>query len=135
LPSQLIAERAWDSEGLWFESPLLRSGIALAGANTFLAGGSLPDEAEDGILTAEDVSALDFQGTELVVLSACETGVGQIHNGEGVLGLRQAFIVAGAKSVIMSLWKIGDSATQTLMTHFYREPLNGTGRSESLRRA
>jgi CHAT domain-containing protein/tetratricopeptide (TPR) repeat protein len=119
-----------------YENPLLRSGLALAGANTSLKGGSLPDEAEDGILTAEDVSGLDLLGTELVVLSACETGLGEIRTGEGVFGLRRAFMLAGAKTLVMSLWKVTDLATPILMERFYDNLLNkGLERDESLREA
>jgi CHAT domain-containing protein len=117
------------------ESPFLRSGLALAGANTWLDGGVLPAEAEDGILTAEDVSGMDLSGTELVTLSACETGLGSQHLGEGVLGLRRAFISAGARTVVMSLWQVPDDETQTLMTGFYRRILGGEGRAAALRKA
>jgi CHAT domain-containing protein len=105
--------------GPGMENPMLRSGVALAGANTFLRGGTLPDEAEDGLLTAEDVAGLDLLDTELVVLSACETGLGAVHIGEGVLGLRRAFIVAGARTLVMSLWKVPDLATAFLMDRLY----------------
>jgi CHAT domain-containing protein len=121
------------------ENPLLRSGLALAGANTFLEGeGDLPEEAEDGLLTAEDVTGMDLLATELVLLSACETGLGQVHIGEGVFGLRRAFVLAGAKTLVMSLWKVPDHHTQELMEDFYRrilEGLEGEPRAEALREA
>ncbi len=105
--------------GPGMENPMLRSGLALAGVNTFLRGAALPAEAEDGLLTAEDVAGLDLLDTELVVLSACETGLGAIHVGEGVFGLRRAFIVAGAKTLVLSLWKVPDLITTFLMERFY----------------
>lgn len=117
------------------ENPLLRSGLALAGVNTWLKEGSLPEEAEDGILTAEDVTGLDLLATELVVLSACETGIGEVRIGEGVFGLRRAFVLAGAKTLVMSLWKVPDKQTQELMEIFYQKILNGQPRSEALREA
>ena len=98
------------------ENPLLLSGLALAGANRRLAAG--PDE-DDGILTAEEVAALDLAGVEWAVLSACDTGVGQIKTGEGVFGLRRAFQVAGARAVIMSLWSVDDQATRAWMRALY----------------
>ncbi len=110
--------------GPGMENPMLRSGLALAGANTFLRGDPLPPDAEDGLLTAEDVSGLDLLDTELVVLSACDTGLGAVHAGEGVFGLRRAFIVAGAKTLVMSLWKVPDLATAFLMDRFYDNLLN-----------
>ena len=117
------------------ENPLLRSGLALAGANTWLAGGSLPAEAEDGMLTAEDVTAMNLLSTELVVLSACETGLGQVQAGEGVFGLRRAFVLAGAKTLVMSLWKVPDQQTQELMVIFYDGLLTGQSRVAALRQA
>lgn len=125
--AQLLGQR--------LENPLLRSGLALAGANTWDKGGSLPLEAEDGLLTAEDVSGLDLSATELVVLSACETGLGEIQAGEGVFGLRRAFILAGAKTLIMSLWKVPDQQTQELMEEFYQRMLTGQPRADALRAA
>ncbi len=117
------------------ESPLLRSGLALAGANGWLAGRTLPAEAEDGLLTAEDVTGLDPLDTELVVLSACETGLGEIHVGEGVFGLRRSFVLAGAKTLVMSLWKVPDDQTRELMEDFYGRILAGEGRADALRAA
>lgn len=118
------------------ENPLLRSGLALAGANTFIKGGTPPDEAEDGILTAEDVSGMDLTGTELVVLSACDTGLGSIRAGEGVFGFRRAFMLAGAKTLVMTLWKVPDLATPILMERFYENLLNRRmDRDKALREA
>lgn len=117
------------------ENPLLRSGLVLAGANAWLQGRKLPAEDEDGILTGEDASGLDLLSTELVVLSACETGLGDIRTGEGVFGLRRAFLLAGAKTLVMSLWKVPDAQTQMLMEDFYKRILEGRPREESLREA
>jgi CHAT domain-containing protein/tetratricopeptide (TPR) repeat protein len=117
------------------ESPLLRSGLALAGANTWLERGDLPGEAEDALLNAEDVSGMDLLATELVTLSACETGLGEIKTGEGVFGLRRAFVLAGARTLVMSLWKVPDQQTQMLMTDFYRRMLEGQPRADALRDA
>ena len=86
-------------------------------------------------MTAEDVSGLDLLATELVVLSACKTGLGDVHTGEGVFGLRRAFVLAGAKTLVMSLWKVPDQQTQELMVDFYRRVLDGEPRYEALRNA
>ncbi len=119
------------------ENPLLRAGLALAGVNTWLQGHeeALDPAAEDGILNGVDVSSLDLLDTELVVLSACETGLGSVQVGEGVFGLRRAFVLAGAKTLVMSLWKVPDRQTQELMELFYQHVLNGTPRAEALRAA
>ncbi len=117
------------------ENPLLRSGMALAGANKCNKSSLLPPEAEDGILTAVDVTGLDLSATELVVLSACETGLGEVHVGEGVFGLRRAFVLAGAKTLVMSLWKVPDKETQELMVEFYRQMLDNQPISTALRNA
>jgi CHAT domain-containing protein/tetratricopeptide (TPR) repeat protein len=121
--------------GKGLNNPMLRSGVALAGANSWLRGEQLPDGAEDGILTAEEVSGLDLRGTELVVLSACETGLGEILSGEGVFGLRRSFVLAGARSLVISLWKIPDIQTKELMIEFYTRLIAGEARSEALRNA
>jgi CHAT domain-containing protein len=117
------------------ENPMLRSGLALAGANTWLNHGLLPKEAEDGILTADDVSGMDLTNTELVVLSACQTGLGEVLTGEGVFGLRRAFVLAGAQTLVMSLWKVPDQQTKELVVHFCNVLLSGKSRDEALREA
>jgi CHAT domain-containing protein len=109
--------------------------LVLTGVNTWMQGGVLPAEAEDGMLTAEDVSGMNLLATELVVLSACDTGRGEVQTGEGVMGLRRAFVLAGAQTLVMSLWSVPDIATAILMEQFYRNLLQGRGRAEALHRA
>ncbi|MEM0978685.1 MAG: tetratricopeptide repeat protein [Cyanobacteria bacterium P01_H01_bin.58] len=113
--------------GIVTENPLLRSGLALAGFNTRSSG------SEDGVLTALEASQLNLFGTQLVVLSACDTGLGDIANGEGVYGLRRAFAIAGAETQLLSLWQVSDFGTQSLMARYYENLTAGMGRSEALR--
>jgi CHAT domain-containing protein len=108
------------------ENPLVRSGLALAGANK--------KGSADGLLTALEASSMALDGTRLVVLSACETGVGQTEVGDGVYGLRRALVVAGSETQVMSLWKVDDDATRDLMIAFYKELKAGTGRAAALRK-
>lgn len=117
------------------ENPLLRSGLALAGANRARRGLPLPPAAGNGVLLAVDVLGLDLLGTELVVLSACESGLGDIRANEGVYGLRRTFLLAGARTLITSLWSVPDLATRTLMLELYEQILDHQPRSSALRTA
>jgi CHAT domain-containing protein len=117
--------------------PGLLSGLVLAGANRPRRADPESDSAShDGILTAEEVAAMDLASADLATLSACETGLGEVAGGEGVFGLQRAFQVAGARTVVASMWKVEDNATQTLMIEFYKNLWEKRlGRLESLRQA
>jgi CHAT domain-containing protein/tetratricopeptide (TPR) repeat protein len=130
------AELGAPLSGAGLTNPMLRSGLALAGSQNWLERKPVPEEAEDGLLTAEDVAAMDLRGTEMAVLSACDTGLGEVRHGEGVFGLRRGFLLAGVKTLVMSLWKVDDLAAVLLMDRFYENLLErGMGRSEALREA
>ena len=113
------------------DKALTRSGLLFAGANTALKGLPLPDGVEDGVLTAKEIAGMDLRGLDLVALSACQTGLGEI-TGDGVFGLQRGFKKAGANTLLMSLWKVDDTATQLLMTQFYKNLLSGMGKYEAL---
>ena len=115
--------------------PLLRSAIALAGFNTWVRGTTASPDAGNGLLTADEVCTLDLRNTRIVVLSACETGLGDRKPAEGVIGLRWAFGVAGAAAIVTSLWQIADKPTQELMIDFYRRLMEGTPVPDALRAA
>ncbi len=117
------------------EDPMLRSGLFFAGADRAQSGAPPVAGLDNGVLTAYEAAQLNLQGTELVVLSACETGLGKQSNGEGVFGLRRGLQEAGADSVLMSMWSVPDRETQELMTMFYRGWLGGLDKHEALRQA
>ena len=116
------------------DKALMRSGLFFSGANIGLKGEALPDDVEDGVLTALELSNLNLGNVDLVVMSACESGLGET-SGEGVFGLQRGFKLAGANTLLMSLWKVDDTATQLLMTDFYRYYLSGKSKQESLKLA
>ena len=111
-----------------------RSGLIMAGGNDAWMGESVPEGVEDGILTAQEVSELDLRGTGLVVLSACETGLGDV-SGEGVFGLQRGFKKAGAQTIVMSLWQVSDNATNLMMSTFFQHLLNGESKYDAFRSA
>lgn len=119
-----------DNPAFVIQNPMLRSGIVLAGVNTSLKAGQ-----DEGMVTAEKVLGLRLKGTDLVVLSACRTGVGDVESGEGVFGLKRAFILSGAKSIIMSLWSVPSRETVDLMRSFYTRISEGKTASVALRQA
>ena len=116
------------------DKSMTRSGLLFAGANATLKGDSVPEGCDDGILTAQEIASLDFRGLDLLVLSACQTGLGEIK-GDGVFGLQRGFKKAGAQTIVMSLWKVDDFATNLLMTQFYNNLLAGHSKREAFHKA
>lgn len=116
------------------DEALIRSGLFFAGVNNMLSGQDAPTGSDDGVLTARELSYLDFRGLDLAVLSACQTGLGDV-SGEGVFGLQRGFKKAGANTLLMSLWNVDDEATQLLMSEFYRNITSGKSKYDSLQLA
>ena len=127
LSSSAISDLRSGNLAIKIENPLLRSGLALAGINLHKTSD------DDGALTALEVSGMNLWGTKLVVLSACDTGVGEVKNREGVYGLRRALVLAGSETQVMSLWPVSDYLTRQWMTSYYTSLTQGQGRSEALR--
>lgn len=117
------------------DKTMTRSGLLFSGCNRAFRHEQIPEGEEDGILTAQEISTLDLRGLDLVVLSACQTGLGEISSGEGVFGLQRGFKNAGAKTILMSLDKVDDEATRILMVEFYRNLMSGKTKHQSLREA
>lgn len=117
------------------DKSMTRSGLLFSGCNRAFRHEQIPEGEEDGILTAQEISTLDLRGLDLVVLSACQTGLGEISSGEGVFGLQRGFKNAGAKTILMSLDKVDDEATRILMVEFYRNLINGRTKLQSLKEA
>ena len=113
---------------------MTRSALVMSGGNNIMRGIDIPIDREDGLLTAMEISNLSLKNCDLVSLSACETALGRV-SGEGVFGLQRGFKIAGAKSILMSLWKVDDEATQILMTNFYKNYLGGMSKQQALRKA
>ncbi len=132
---EIFTER-YNRVGLSMEDKsMTRTGLLFSGCNHAIQHEQIPESEEDGILTAKEISLLDLRGLDLVVLSACQTGLGDIISGEGVFGLQRGFKKAGAKTILMSLDKVDDEATRILMVEFYKNLMSGKTKHQSLRDA
>ena len=116
------------------DKALTRSGLLFAGAQNAFEGKEIPIDVEDGILTAKEISRMDLRGTDLVVISACQSGLGEV-TGDGVFGLQRGFKKAGVQSIVMSLWEVDDTATKIMMTCFYENLAKGKSKYDSFRDA
>ena len=123
-----------ENQQIYYDNPLLRSALFFSGANRSRKGINV-EGVEDGVFTGYEAQNLNLMNTELVILSACETGLGVIKSGEGVYGLQRAFRVAGAENIIMSLWKVSDEATKDLILSFYAKWTSGKSVKEAFREA
>ena len=132
---KVILLDAKESEDDPQDDPMLRSGLVFAGVTDYFRSEKRNPNDEDGILTAYEVMNLKLDNTALVVLSACETGLGKVQAGEGVYGLQRAFKIAGTQSLVMSLWKVDDSATQELMQNFYEEWVKTNNKAQAFVKA
>ena len=123
------------SDKVGFVDPMIRSGLLFAGGNRAWTGKRQINGIEDGILTAKEISTLDFSSVDLVVLSACQTGLGDVKANEGVYGLQRAFKLAGVQTIIMSLWAVDDRATSIMMSVFYEKYLDGNSKDDAFKYA
>ena len=132
---ELMTDRIQNTVHLVEDKSMTRSGLLFSGCNRAFRHEQIPEGEEDGILTAQEIAMLDLRGLDLVVLSACQTGLGDVISGEGVFGLQRGFKKAGANTILMSLDKVDDEATRILMVEFYRNLMNGKSKYQSLKDA